>query len=731
MSINSLKNINRDEDYSKITSKDFGNIINLQTGAKQLKTIGLVSMLEEMEQLQQMVNSDVDEIAKFGGSTTEHYLPLTIDYFSALARRIGKSYGPRGANTYITRNDNKVTKDGISILLQQAYDVTIFHKFLNLAVEQSKITLKKSGDGTTTAIITLAHVLKSIYNDPSLRYTALKDTSLFGNVLNVISKEFAEHIKGCIKPIDTLEDIMNVIKVSLNYDEVAIESVKMLFTYCEENGVNWKDSIFQVSGSSKNYSYVDMEHGISTYSQPVAKGENIEGEKKDEKAQVMVISQNLSTQLDIKIITHIIQAMATAASAAKTRGTPITPLYIVVPKVETAASAAIFALLNKYKSEDLDVPVYFYELTPLNTEQTNEIFRDFLTYFGQRQVTLWDLCNGKDPSQPIDEVTNPIESLSPEKINLVAKEASVIRTTRKTTFIPKTPDLEAVKGAIESLKMKLEYAENIEQSMALQSRISVLEGSKCLTLRIHHDVIPEAKRLLDQLEDAILAMNSAIQNGIVLGANLTTYKVLNTPEFRQAVIEATGHTLGDVMTYRLLDAITEGIVATIYEIYKNNAAVIAESSQQDGFEGALISWVDQGMVYDLRSEQMSSDIVNPVDTDVAIFTATTTLTSMLMGINQVVHENIVDAQDYIRAASNYVKSNTGRIKAKLKPAYNEYDEFVRNHTMNGYDGDDFADDKVGDSFDTDFDGDKVGGTPFIRETEPKKSIWKQIVEFFF
>ena len=164
--------------YSDVTSKDFGNVINLQSGIKQMETIGLVSMLEEMEDMQSTINNDVNEVAKFGGSTTEHYLPLTVDYFVSLARRIGKSYGPRGANTYINRNDNKVTKDGISILLQQAYDVTVFQKFLNLAVEQSKITLKKSGDGTTTAIITLAHVLKAIYNDPTLRQTALKDTIL-------------------------------------------------------------------------------------------------------------------------------------------------------------------------------------------------------------------------------------------------------------------------------------------------------------------------------------------------------------------------------------------------------------------------------------------------------------------------------------------------------------------------------------------------------------------------
>ena len=43
---------------------------------------------------------------------------------------------------------------------------------------------------------------------------------------------------------------------------------------------------------------------------------------------------------------------------------------------------------------------------------------------------------------------------------------------------------------------KLDYADNPEQALGLQSRIKVLEGSKCLTLRVHHDVIPEAKRLL-------------------------------------------------------------------------------------------------------------------------------------------------------------------------------------------------------------------------------------------
>ena len=627
----------------------------------------LYSLKKELRDIKAVLNGDVDEMAKFGTSTTNHYLPLTVDYFISLARRIGKSYGPNGANTYINRNDNKVTKDGISILLQQAHDVTVFQKFLNLAVEQSKITLKKSGDGTTTAIITLAHVLEEIYNDKALRELAIGDTSMFGNALQVISKTFEKHIKKHVKPIDTLADIMNVVKVSLNYDDNAFALVNTLFEYCDEHKVNWKEAIFQVSGSSKAYSYVDMEHGISTYSQPVAKGESIEGEKKDEKAQVLVISQNISSQLDIKIITHMIMGMASQAHHYQSQGLKLTPLYIVVPKVETAASAAIFALLNKYNSDGLDVPVYIYELTPLNTDQTNDIFRDFLTYFGQRQVTLWDLCDGKDKTKPIDETENPLESLSATKVANVAREATVIRTTRKTTFIPNSPDLEAVKGTIEELKVKLDYADNHEQALGLQSRIKVLEGSKCLTLRVHHDVIPEAKRLLDQLEDAILAMNSAIQNGIVLGANFTTYKVLSSNEFCSEVMDnlATADIMDDYTANCLVWAFTAGVLRTIFEIYKNDKFIL-ESCEKQAFDLILMDWATEGdKVYDIRKRVMSDTIVNPVDTDVAIFTATTTLVNMLTGINQIVHENIVDAQDYIRATTNYIKSEENKVDIAL------------------------------------------------------------------
>ena len=639
----------------ELTSTDYCNLHDLYRIKKELRDT------------QTVLNGDVDEMAKFGTSTTNHYLPLTVDYFISLARRIGKSYGPNGANTYINRNDNKVTKDGISILLQQAHDVTVFQKFLNLAVEQSKITLKKSGDGTTTAIITLAHVLEEIYNDKALRELAIGDTSMFGNALQVISKTFEKHIKKFVKPIDTLADIMNVVKVSLNYDDNAFALVNTLFEYCDEHKVNWKEAIFQVSGSSKAYSYVDMEHGISTYSQPVAKGESIEGEKKDEKAQVLVISQNISSQLDIKIITHMIMGMASQAHHYQSQGLKLTPLYIVVPKVETAASAAIFALLNKYNSDGLDVPVYIYELTPLNTDQTNDIFRDFLTYFGQRQVTLWDLCDGKDKNKPIDETENPLESLSATKVANVAREATVIRTTRKTTFIPNSPDLEAVKGTIEELKVKLDYADNPEQALGLQSRIKVLEGSKCLTLRVHHDVIPEAKRLLDQLEDAILAMNSAIQNGIVLGANFTTYKVLSSSAFCSEVMDnlATADIMDSYTANCLVWAFTAGVTRTIFEIYKNDKFIL-ESCEKKAFDLLLMEWATEGdKVYDIRKRVMSDTIVNPVDTDVAIFTATTTLVTMLTGINQIVHENIVDAQDYIRATTNYIKSEENKVDHEL------------------------------------------------------------------
>ena len=616
----------------------------------------LVRYKGKLDAIQESINKDVADASKFGTSTTNHYLPLTVDFFESLGRKIGKSYGPRGANTYINRNNNKVTKDGISILLQQAHDVTVFHNFLNLAVEQSKITLKKSGDGTTTAILTLAHVLSEIHNNSTLKALAEKDSSVFGNALQVISKTFEEEIKKYIKPIDTMEDVMNVVKVSLNYDDQAIELVDMMFKYCEEHKVNWKEALFQVSGSSKTFSYVDMEHGISTYSHPVAKGENIEGELKDENASVLVISQNISSQLDIKIITHLILGMATQSAHAKSQGAKMLPLYIVVPKVETAASAAIFALLNKYKSEDLDVPVYIYELTPLNTEQTNDIFRDFLTYFGQQQVTLWDLCDGKDKSKPIDEHENPIESLSSEKVMKVAKAATVIRTTKKTTFIPTSPDLDAVKGTIEELKVKLSNAENQETINGLNSRIRVLEGSKCLTLRVHHDVIPEAVRLLDQLEDAILAMNSAIQNGIVLGANLTTYTVLTSDEFSLKVMDKlTGSNLDDYTIHNLIWAFADGVARTIYELYRKDSALMDDLGDKP-FDELLLNWIGEGQVYDIRRGVLSNDIVNPVDTDVAIFTATATLASLITGINQIVHENIIDAQDYIKAASNFVKA---------------------------------------------------------------------------
>ena len=338
-----------------------------------------------------------------------------------------------------------------------------------------------------------------------------------------------------------------------------------------------------------------------------------------------------------------------------------------MPKVETAASAAIFALLNKYNSDGLDVPVYIYELTPLNTDQINDIFRDFLTYFGQRQVTLWDLCDGKDKTKPIDEAENPLESLSATKVANVAREATVIRTTRKTTFIPNSPDLEAVKGTIEELKVKLDYADNPEQALGLQSRIKVLEGSKCLTLRVHHDVIPEAKRLLDQLEDAILAMNSAIQNGIVLGANFTTYKVLSSNEFCSEVMDnlATADIMDDYTANCLVWAFTAGVLRTIFEIYKNDKFIL-ESCEKQAFDLMLMDWATEGdKVYDIRKRVMSDTIVNPVDTDVAIFTATTTLVNMLTGINQIVHENIVDAQDYIRATTNYIKSEENKVDIAL------------------------------------------------------------------
>ena len=166
-----------------------------------------------------------------------------VDSISDLAEMVQVTLGP-GGRPILIENDRSVlsTKDGVTVARAYAAEGNIERVVVNAALEICERTVKKVGDGTTTAIVLGAALVKA-GQEFLLKNPGVSPQFLSRELKRIYTEEIKPQILKMARPIKDLpateskEVLMHVATVSANHDLEIADAVSKAVDFVGEDGM--------------------------------------------------------------------------------------------------------------------------------------------------------------------------------------------------------------------------------------------------------------------------------------------------------------------------------------------------------------------------------------------------------------------------------------------------------------------------------------------------------------
>lgn len=186
---------------------------------------------------------------------------VQLDTINEISEALANSYGPNGSTTQIRMDAEKdkigrteYTKDGHKILGCLRFSKPIEMSIVGDLQDITRSTVRKVGDGTTSAVILSKLIFNSLYKESETHGWTEK------KIMNLIEHEIAPEI---IKGIQdkgrkcTIEDIYNIAYTSTDGNEEIASAIKEIY---KEFGMN---AYIEVKPSNTDNNMVKSYEGIT------------------------------------------------------------------------------------------------------------------------------------------------------------------------------------------------------------------------------------------------------------------------------------------------------------------------------------------------------------------------------------------------------------------------------------------------------------------------------------
>ena len=409
-----------------------------------------------------------------------------IEGINKLSSAVKSTLGPSG-NTVLIESPHHthgitVTEDGVTV----AKAVDLVDPVENLAVrmmkEAAERTATSAGDGTTTAIVlTEALVSKgsSLFSDdPSANKTKVLRR------LVSMTTEVVDSLKKRARPL-TKKMLLDVATISANNDE---EVGKIIADVYHKVG---KTGVVTVEKSQTHETTFETTTGIKVdrgYATPLF----INNHKKDEcvydDCAVLVSDAEIDNIHSIeKVLTHIVDP-------SKNR-----KLLIIAPcSQQLTNTLAANVMKQKVKICTIQPPSFGYK--------QHELMQDIALSLG---ATYFSEATGDDLS-----LINPKDLGFAKKVIVGKDQTIILKEDGKNVDIIKT--------RVEELNEAAKLATKKHDKEFIFSRIASLTGGIGV-IRVGGNTDLEQKELYDRVDDAVCAVRSALEEGIIPGGGVALY----------------------------------------------------------------------------------------------------------------------------------------------------------------------------------------------------------------
>jgi chaperonin GroEL len=407
-----------------------------------------------------------------------------ISGVTKMSKSVKSTLGPSGQTVLIESPNHThgitVTKDGVTV----AKAVDLIDPVENLAVrmmkEASDRTASEAGDGTTTAIVLTEALVCSFYDNID-RHGSTNTTEALRH-LGKYTQDIIKHLEGISEPL-TDKRLLDVATISSNNDTAVGEIIAKVYKAVG------KDGIVTVENSQSSETTFETTHGIKIdkgYTAPLFINDHSRDECILDDCNIMVSDAEVSSVLQIeKILNHIIPTGK--------------KLLIIAPVSQQVTNTlAANVMKNGLKVCIISPPNFGYK--------QHELMQDIAAAVG---ATYFSEKTGDD-----------LSLMEPTDLGIVSK--AVIG--RESTILLQSSDnaSEELSKRISQLRVAVKKEKKKVEKEFIRSRIATLTGGIGV-IHVGGQTDLEQKELFDRVDDAVCAVRSALEEGILPGAGMALY----------------------------------------------------------------------------------------------------------------------------------------------------------------------------------------------------------------
>ncbi len=408
-----------------------------------------------------------------------------LEGVNTLADYVATTLGPKGQNVLIHKKDTRpfVTKDGVTVAQNINFEDPHINAGAEVVKQVSAMTNAEAGDGTTTSTVLARELLVQANKHISSGTSPIE----IKRGLELCLKHAFEEISNIAEPISSAEDVKHIATISANNDEIvgnlvatAVDKVGKNGTVTIEEARSLETSLDLVEGFRFNSGYAatafvtDDRRAVCRYENPMF----------------------LITDTKVDQVNQILPALEIAAREGR-------PFIIVAEEVEGQALAALImnTMRGSMKVAAIKAPRY--------GEERRAIMSDLAVATGAK---FFQQSRG--------------DVLTEVGLTDFGKASTVEITKNDTTVVDGEGDYQKIEETIEKIKAEVQQTEDIHEAGRLQDRITRLSSAVAI-IRVGASSEVEMIEKKHRIEDALEAVRSAQQEGIVPGGGMTLLRMAN------------------------------------------------------------------------------------------------------------------------------------------------------------------------------------------------------------
>ena len=406
-----------------------------------------------------------------------------LDGVNTLADYVATTLGPKGQNVLIHQKDRNpfVTKDGVTVAQNVNFEDPHMNAGAEVVKQVSAMTNAEAGDGTTTSTVLAREILVQANKHISSGTSPIEIKRGLEQCLD----EAVQVIEDIAEPISSAEDVKHIATISANNDEII---GTLVATAVDKVGKNGSITIEEARSLETS---LDLVEGFRFDS-----GFAATAFVTDDRRSVCRYENPMFFITDTKVdqVNQILPALEIAARENR-------PFIIVAEEVEGQALAALImnTMRGSMKVAAVKAPRY--------GEERRAIMSDLAISTGAKFF-----------QQSMGHILTDVS------LTDFGKAASVEIAKNTTTVVDGEGDYEKVDETIERIKVEIQQTDDIHEAGRLQERITRLSSGVAI-IRVGASSEVEMIEKKHRIEDALEAVRSAQQEGIVPGGGMTLLRV--------------------------------------------------------------------------------------------------------------------------------------------------------------------------------------------------------------